>query len=221
MQRIQLQSTVEMETLKKYRIVLDQDSKMGLSDEYFCTVCRNVVWKPIYCKQCECIFCYKCRPQTSFISRISTFFGAERPRHGRNNCDNFEEVLVPTHITATLSKLRVRCAYEQNGCRMLLYYYDLEQHEKQCEFENIPCQVCQLPLSRRQPIITHSRRACFEEMLRKNPFGIQQQFMVLLDATEKAEAENRRLKSVTEDLQEQINNLDSIYVRKPAKKDGK
>ncbi len=211
-----------METLSKYRVVRDQDSKTDVSDELLCTVCRNVVWKPVYCNQCACIFCYKCRPQTGFFSRISTFFGAERPRHGRNNCDNFEEVQVPTRITTGLSKLRVRCAYEQNGCRMLLYYYDLEQHEQHCKFENIPCQVCQLPLSRRLPIVKHSTRACFEEMRRKHPSGIQQQFMVLLDATEKAETENRRLTLVTDGLQEQINNLDSIYVKKPAnKKDGK
>jgi hypothetical protein len=210
-----------METLTKYRIVLDHDSKTGLSDELLCTLCRNVVWKPVYCGQCGCIFCDKCRPQVGFFSKISTFFGAERPRHGRNNCEHFEEVPVPTHITADLRQSRIRCAYEKNGCRMLLYYYDLEQHEKQCKFENIPCQICQLSLSRRQPIVKHSTRACFEEMRRKNPFGIQQQFIVLLNATEKAEVENRRLKLVTDNLQEQIDNLDSKYVKKPTQKDRK
>ncbi len=210
-----------MDTLSKHRVVLDQDSKMGLSDKLLCTACRDVVWKPVYCGQCGCLFCYKCRPQIGIFSKISTFFGAERPRHGRNNCENFEEVLVPTQITTDLNKLRIRCAYEQNGCRMLPSYYDLEQHEKQCEFEKIPCQVCQLPLSRRQPIVVHSTRACFEEMRRKNPVGIQQQFMILLDTTEKVETENRRLQSVTNDLQRQINNLDSKYVKKPEKKDQK
>ncbi|CAF4025962.1 unnamed protein product [Adineta steineri] len=219
-ERIQLQSTVEIETLSKHRVVLDQNSKMGLNDELLCTECRNVVWKPVYCRQCECIFCYKCRPQIGFFSRVSTFFGVERPRHGRNNCDNFEEVDVPTHIIADLTKLLFRCAYEQNGCRMLIHYYDLEQHEKECQFENIPCHVCLLPLSKRRPFAKHSTHACFQEMYRKNPSRIQQQFMILLNATEKAEAENTRLKLVIDGLQNQINNLDSKYVKKPpAKKD--
>ena len=208
-----------MDILSRYRIVVDQDSKMDLNDELLCTVCRNAVWKPVYCGQCQCIFCYHCRPQIGFFNRISTFFGAERPRHGPNNCDNFEEVVVPIHITTELSKQRVRCAYEQNGCRMLPYYDDLERHENQCTFENVPCEICQLPLSRRPPIANHSKHACFEEMLRKNPAGIQQQMMVLLDATEKTETENRRLKSRIEDLEKQMNNFKSNYVKKSAKKD--
>jgi hypothetical protein len=57
---------------------------------------------------------------------------------------------------------------------MLLPYYDLERHEQQCEFENIPCQLCQLLLSKRPPVVKHTLRACFEEMRRKNPAGIQQ-----------------------------------------------
>jgi E3 ubiquitin-protein ligase NRDP1 len=163
-----------METLSRHRIVLDQDSKTGLSDELLCSTCRDVLWKPVYCGKCGCIFCNKCRPQIGFFNRITTFFGAERPRHGRNNCDTFEEAPVPNHITTNLRKLRVRCAYAQNGCRTLPFYYDLEQHEEQCEFEKIPCELCQKPLSKRRPVEQHSTHACFEEMRRKNPAGIQQ-----------------------------------------------
>ena len=220
-QRVQLQSTVEIETLNKDRIVFDQDTKTDLGDGLLCTVCCKVVWKPVYCGRCRSIFCYKCRPQVGFLKKVSTFFGGERPRHGRTNCDQFEEASIPPSITTDLRKIRVRCAYRQNGCRTLSYYYDLERHEKECQFENIPCKVCQLPLSKREPIVMHTTRACFEEMRRRNPAAIQQQFMMLLDATEKIEAENRRLKSVTENLQRQINTFDSTYEKKAVKKDEK
>ena len=210
-----------METLSKRRVVLDPDSKTDVHDELVCTTCRDVVWKPVYCGQCRSIFCSKCRPQVGFFSRVSTFFGAERPRHGRRNCENFEEAPIPTSVTKDLGTLRIQCAYEQNGCRILSQYYDLERHESQCPFENIPCQICQFPLSKRKPVVSHSTRACFEEMGRKNPAAIQQQFMTLLEATERAETENRRLKSVTEELQRQINTFDSKYVKKLEKQTDK
>lgn len=207
-----------METLSKFRIVRDQDSKVDLNDKLFCSTCRDVVWKPVYCGKCGCIFCGKCRPQIGFFNRITTFFGAERPRHGIHNCENFEEMPVPNHIATELGQLRVRCAYVQNGCEMLPSYYDIQHHESQCEFENIPCELCRKPVSRRPPVVQHSVRACFEEMRRRNPSGIQQQFMTLLNATEEAKAENLRLQATTNRLQSQINNLDSKYVKIPEKK---
>jgi hypothetical protein len=97
---------------------------------------------------------------------------------------------------------------------MIPLYCDLEQHERHCPFERIPCEVCQLPLSKRPPIAQHTVRACFQEMMRKNPAGIQRQFMTLLDATEKAEADNRRLQTMIDELKTQLNNLNSVCVKK-------
>ncbi len=214
MERIHLQSTVEMDTLSRNRIVLDTDPRSILTDQLLCSECHDVLWKSVSCGKCGTIFCKNCRPQSNFFNKITTFFGGQRPQHGRNKCENFEEVPVPNHIMTDLSRLRVRCAYARNGCRVISLYNDLERHERQCEFEMIPCQLCQLPLSNRSPIVEHTLRACFEQMRRKNPAGIQQQFMVLLDATEKAEADNRHLQSDIKDLQTQLKKLNSICVKK-------
>ena len=115
----------------------------------------------------------------------------------------------------------VRCAYAQNGCPMILPYHALEYHEQYCDFEKIPCKLCQKPLSQRNSDGEHSTTACFEEMRRRNPAGIQQQFKLLLNATEKAEAENKRLSRITERLQIQMNDLDNIYMKKPEKRENK
>ncbi|CAF1089577.1 unnamed protein product [Didymodactylos carnosus] len=122
---------------------------------------------------------------------MTTFFGAQRPQHGTNNCENFEEAPVPNHIATDLSRLPIRCAYAPNGCQVRLLYNDLEQHEQQCEFQMMPCSLCQLPLSKQSPIVQHTLPACFEQMHRKNPAGIQQQFMNLLNATERIEVDNQ------------------------------
>jgi hypothetical protein len=78
----------------------------------------------------------------------------------------------------------------------------------------VPCQVCQLPLSKRPPVEEHTLRVCFEEMMRKNPAPMQQQFMRLLNATEKVEAENHLLRSMIDEFEVQLNTLDSACVKK-------
>jgi hypothetical protein len=145
---------------------------------------------------------------------LSSFFSKQPDRHEKDNCKNFEEAPAPHDITKDLGRLRVRCAYAPNGCQVVSPYYDLEEHELQCEFEMFPCQVCQLPLSKRPPIVEHTLRVCFEEMMRKNPAPMQQQFMQLLNATEKTEAENRLLRSMIDEVKVQLNTLDSACIKK-------
>jgi hypothetical protein len=212
--RTYIQSTVEIDTLDRNRIVPSEDLHSVLTDGLLCWECHNVAWRPVSCQKCGTIFCKKCRPQSGFFDKITTFFGGQRPRHGMNNCENFEEGPLPNNITAGLGRLLVRCAYAPNGCRVMSLYYDLERHEKQCEFEMIPCRVCQLPLSKRPPIVPHTLRTCFVQMERKNPAGIQQQFMILLNAIEKAEIENHRLQSIIDDVKAQVNNLNATCVKK-------
>lgn len=217
--RFHLQCTAETETLNRDRIVLSQNAATCFADELLCSTCRCVLWKPVYCGKCETLFCGKCRPQVGFFKSITVFFGAERPRHGPKNCENFEEAPIPNHIITDLRRLTVRCAYAPNGCPATPFYYELEYHEQNCEYEKVPCELCQKPLSQRNSNERHSTRACFEEMRRKNPSGVQQQFKILLDATERAEAENARLKTITTDLITKMNNLDKIYMRKPEKRE--
>jgi hypothetical protein len=63
-------------------------------------------------------------------------------------------------------------------------------------------------------IVEHTLRVCFEEMMRKNPAPMQQQFMQLLNATEKTEAENRLLRSMIDEVKVQLNTLDSACIKK-------
>ncbi|CAF1247441.1 unnamed protein product [Rotaria sordida] len=212
-QRTYILSTVEVEILDRNRIILDKESYAALPNTVLCSKCRNVLWRPVSCGKCGAMFCEQCQPTTSIFKKITTFFGAQRTQHGTNNCENFEEAPVPSHIITDLTKLRVRCAYAPNGCRVISFYYDLEQHEKTCEFEMIPCKLCQLPLSRRPPIVEHTRRACFEYMLNKNPAGIQQQFMILFNAVDEAKADNHRLQSTINDIKTQLNKLNSICLK--------
>ncbi|CAF1474822.1 unnamed protein product [Rotaria sp. Silwood1] len=137
--------------------------------------------------------------------------------HGKNGCEDFEETQISSQVIHELAKLRVRCAYASNGCRVLLFYYELEQHERVCEFESIPCELCQYPLSKRSPMAEHTRRACFEYMRNKNPSGIQQQLMILYNAFEESQAENRRLQLTITQMQKEFRDLNAACVRKDSK----
>ena len=101
---------------------------------------------------------------------------------------------------------------------MISSYNELEAHEERCEFEMVPCQLCQLPLSRRPPVTEHTLRICFEQMTRRNPVPIQQQLTALLNANEKVDIENRNLRSMIDNLQHQLNTLDSACVKKETSK---
>ncbi|CAF1147110.1 unnamed protein product [Adineta steineri] len=204
-----IQWTDQVGILDTNRIVLDESSQPILNDRLLCSKCHNIFWKPVSCRICGVIFCKRCCPRPNFYTMLFS-----KRSHEKNDCKNFKEVPAPHDITVDLGRLRVRCAYAPNGCQMISPYNDLEEHESQCEFEIVPCQVCQLPLSKRPPIVEHTLRVCFEEMMRKNPAPMQQQFMQLVNVTEKAEAENRRLQSVIDNLKIQLNTLDSTCIKK-------
>ncbi len=60
----------------------------------------------------------------------------------------------------------------------------------------------------------YTLRVCFKEMMRKNPAPMQEEFMQLVNAVEKVEAENRLLRSIIDDFKVQLNTLDSTCVKK-------
>ncbi len=151
------------------------------------------------------------------MGKISSFFSIQRKQHGTNNCEKFDGIPIPSQVTNDLARLRIRCVYAPNGCRVISSYYDLERHEQTCEFEMIPCQLCQLPLPNRPPIVQHTRRVCFEHMCDKNPAGIQQQFMILFNAMEETKAENHRLESTIKQIQAELKTLKSIHEKQDDK----
>lgn len=161
------------------------------------------------CQKCGTAFCAKCCPTGGFFGKISSFFNFQGKYHGQNQCESFEETRISGQLINELTKLRFRCAYAPNGCHVLSSYYDLEQHERTCEFERIPCKICQLPLSKRSPVVEHTQRACFEHMHNKNPSGIQEQFMMLFKTLDETKAENRRLQSTIDQMQKELKTLTS------------
>ena len=148
------------------------------------------------------------------MQKVKNLFSGQRLQHGASNCENFEEVSISDQTFADLARLQIRCAYAPNGCRAISLYNNLERHEGTCEFEMVPCELCEYPLSRRPPIVQHTQRACFEYMRYKNPAGIQQQFMILFNTMEEVKAENHRLQAMVKDINTELKDLNSACAKK-------
>ncbi len=59
-----------------------------------------------------------------------------------------------------LSKLKINCIYEKNGCKEILFIGSLESHEKTCQFEKRICVLCAC-----EELKGHN---CIESLLNKN-----------------------------------------------------
>ena len=202
--REHLPSTVEIDCLDKNRLL----SKGRSTESILCSKCGHVVWKPVSCKICQTVFCHKCCPWSGVIGSLMTFFSSTKT-HGRNHCDKFVEAPLPERIAKDLSATQIRCCYASNGCSQVCLYDDLIAHEQRCDFEAVPCSLCQYPISKRRPIGEHTTRACFEQMQKKNPSAIQQQFMILLKAMEQSKEEHARLRSSIDQLRTDLKTLDA------------
>ncbi|CAF0814931.1 unnamed protein product [Adineta ricciae] len=217
--RTYIQSTNEVGKLNVYRVVSYQELSWNLYDRLFCSKCRNILWSPVSCSICGITLCERCRPQQNVFNPFKYMLQINvGVRHERSNCNDFREVPAPTDIISDLERLQIYCAYAPNGCQVISLYNELEAHEKLCEFEMVPCQLCQLPLSGRPPVTEHTLRICFEEMTRKYPIPIQQQLTALLNANEKVDIENRNLRSMIDNLQSQLNTLDAACIKKNTSK---
>lgn len=148
-----------------------------MGPELLCSICQNVLWKPVACATCENSFCVSCLRTWTNKQKLSG--NAACPF----NC-KLKEKRAPPILNSFLSKLQIRCAYAPNGCRETVSYDALEKHEQTCSFEKTPCQVCKTPVSHRDQNNKHELRQCFKEMYDKNPDQVQAQFIKLLDIVE-------------------------------------
>ncbi len=151
--------------------------KSEVGDELICSICHNVLWKPVACSTCENAFCATC--VRTWINKQTSVGQATCPF----NC-RFQEKRAPPILNSFLSKLQIVCAYAPNGCRQVVSYDALEKHEETCPSERSPCQICRTLVSNRDRNNTHELRQCFKQMYDKNPDQIQAQFMKLLDVVE-------------------------------------
>lgn len=188
--RQHLKSTVELGYLDPKRVVENLPGS-----ELICSICHNILWKPVACTTCENTFCAGCI--RTWINKAGSDSETTCPFH----C-TFKEKRAPPVLNVLLSKLQIYCAYRNNGCQEKLGYDALETHEKTCEYERVPCHLCQMLVSRRDPINNrHDIRQCFVHIQHmKIDNQVQAQLMMLLNVIDE---QNNRIKA----LENQLNKM--------------
>jgi len=75
-------------------------------DDIQCSICSNILWKPVACQSCETPFCSIC------IAKWIT----KNPGKCPIKCNEYIERSCPRFVLRQLSKLQIDCIYKFNGC---------------------------------------------------------------------------------------------------------
>ena len=160
--------------------------------ELECSICHNILWKPVSCKTCENAFCAYCIHKWIKQHDICPF------------ACKFEEKRAPPVLDKLLSKLQIYCVYRDNGCQQILNYDALETHQKTCEYKSIICSVCHIVITNQNLTdSSHNIRQCFTNVQKaQTDSQVQTHLMMLFDMIDR---QNRRIKA----LESQTNDIPS------------
>ncbi|CAF1454080.1 unnamed protein product, partial [Didymodactylos carnosus] len=102
-----------------------------------CSVCLQVLWKPMTCEECENSYCTDCI--TQWLKQQQ----AMNRKHTcpNSNCEFKQKNKIPSLLVQLLSQLRVKCVNTINGCKELLPYEALDEHQLVCGFQQQLCQM--------------------------------------------------------------------------------
>ena len=104
----------------------------GICEELTCTICMNLLYNPISCKNCDNMFCSTCIIEWNKQS---------------TNCPNhckFEPKPILFTIKNLLDKIKLKCINKNSGCMVVVYYKDFKSHMDNCEYVlcNCICSYC-------------------------------------------------------------------------------
>ena len=138
---------------------------LGYDDERFesivhqnfhCLICYNVLKDPVMCRRNQHYFCRGCI--------------TEHLRRNSHTCPTCADELtvetlaeVPRIVTDYLNERRIRCDYEDRGCRKLVQLQDLNRHVAECGFSPVVCenQGCGQQISKRNRTYLQSEPSQF------------------------------------------------------------
>lgn len=126
------------------RVINAQENKKFLQ-RLVCSICLNILWKPVSCTNCQSHFCEDC------ITQCVT---------STNTCPNRCPYVKanPHHIVLDLlSVLQVMCENKQKGCDENIDYEQLEKHPADCPFRSVECKQCKI-------LIQHNKLGEHEEV---------------------------------------------------------
>ena len=143
-----------------YTFGYDDERFDTIIDRHFhCLICYNVLKDPVMCRRNQHYFCRGCI--------------TEHLRRNSHTCPTCADELtvdtltnVPRIVTDYLDERKIRCDYEDRGCRELVQLQNLQRHVAECGFSPVVCgnQGCGQTISKRDRTYHESELCQFRKL---------------------------------------------------------
>ena len=143
-----------------YTLGYDDERFDTIIDRHFhCLVCFNVLKDPVMCRRNQHYFCRGCI--------------TEHLRRNSHTCPTCADELTvdtltdaPRIVTDYLNERKIRCDYEDRGCRELVQLQNLNRHVAECGFGPVVCgnQGCGQTISKRDRTYHESELCQFRKL---------------------------------------------------------
>ena len=143
-----------------YTLGYDDERFVSIVDQNFhCLICYNVLKDPVMCRRNQHHFCHGCI--------------TEHLRRNSHTCPTCADELtvetlaeVPRIVKTYLNERKIRCDYEDRGCRELVQLQNLSRHVAECGFSPVVCgnQGCNQTISKRDRTYHESELCQFRKL---------------------------------------------------------
>ena len=143
-----------------YTFGYDDERFESIVDQNFhCLICYNVLKDPVMCRRNQHYFCYDCI--------------TEHLRRNSHTCPTCADEMtvetlaeVPRIVKTYLNERKIRCDYEDRGCRELVQLQNLNRHIAECGFSPVVCgnQGCNQTISKRDRTYHESELCQFRKL---------------------------------------------------------
>ena len=200
-----------------YQLGYDDDRFDTIIDRHFhCLICYNVLKDPVMCRRNQHYFCRGCI--------------TEHLRRNSHTCPTCADELtvdtltdVPRIVTDYLDERKIRCDYEDRGCRELVQLQNLNRHVTECGFSPVVCgnQGCGQTINKRDRTY-HESELCQFRKLKCHNCGEISKMMVHME-TKITDFDTNMEHTDTEmkNMNTKINNMDTNLTTKMARTDTK
>ena len=143
-----------------YQLGYDDERFDTIIDRHFhCLICYNVLKDPVTCRRNQHYFCRGCI--------------TEHLRRNSHTCPTCVDELTvetltdaPRIVTDYLNERKIRCDYEDRGCRELVQLQNLNRHVAECGFAPVVCgnHGCGQTISKRDRTYHESEHCQFRKL---------------------------------------------------------
>ena len=137
----------------------DERFESTVDQNFHCLICYNVLKDPVMCRRNQHYFCHDCI--------------TEHLRRNSHTCPTCADELtvetlaeVPRIVKTYLNERKIRCDYEDRGCRALVQLQNLNRHVAECGFSPVVCgnQRCNQTISKRDRTYHESELCQFRKL---------------------------------------------------------